>query len=129
MLQDLKPSLVDALLKSTINVLALTLLCIPLGVSAQTPESRKWTKGKERAECKFGVGFRITHDDATKLAIAHFNPICAAKESDIKKYPIKVTRDKCEFNVVIEEPENCIHGGALYTIDGRTGEIVDFFAR
>lgn len=110
--------------------LLVAILLASNAVYAAQPENQKsWVKGKDREECRFGVGFKLAQEDAVRLALSHFTPICAAKETDLKKYSIKVTREKCEFKVVIDEPENCIHGGGLYTINGRTGAITDFFAR
>jgi hypothetical protein len=117
----------NAILKACL--LASFLLSCDFACAVQPASQKSWVKGKDREECRFGVGFKITQEEAVRLALSHFTPICAAKDTDVKKYSIKVSREKCEFRVVIGEPENCIHGGGLYTIDGRTGAITDFFAR
>jgi hypothetical protein len=116
--------------KNSISFSLAIALSVASCASNQDEGARRWTSEPDRQECSGGIGFSITQEQATALALSHFKPICGIGRRDVANVlTTKIKLNKCEINVVIEESLNCIHGGALYTIDGRTGKIVDVFSR
>jgi hypothetical protein len=120
----------------TVNYKNSIAFSLAIAVSISSCESnhnegtRRWAPELARQECSGGIGFRITQEQAIALALSNFKPICGiGRKEEVNTLSTKVKLNKCEINVVIEESINCIHGGALYTIDGRTGKIVDVFSR
>jgi hypothetical protein len=90
-------------------------------------EAAPWMSEVSRAECKHGVGFVLSAEQAISLVKSHAPPICEVTGKVTKLYNFEVERTACTYVVRVENTGACLHNRVAYIIDGRTGRISDYF--
>lgn len=76
-------------------------------------------------QCESGIGMTITDQDATELALTYFKSLCSIGRPNLEnKITTRVIKNDCLLMVIVDESIDCIHGGNVYVIDGKKGNII-----